>query len=693
MGEFDDVLAMEPGDEWDDYESGLAPSPDLAALTAELQVPGVRVQVRGSVPASVLAALAPLLVAPGSEAGADRVATLTVVEDGGAHRVEDLDAGSLGSVRTEAELLDLLVERLLDISETFDRRNVHLRCAVLAFEGGHGVLLIDPDPASRHRNVTALVAEGAECRGVDRAVLIPGTRTVLPFPTPILVHRADSDGDRRPRVALRSPPAASLGPTRITAVLVVQHEEPATVPPGRSGTDDDEMHGTSVAPEPLGSPHGCARLFVDGAASSSDPHQLLGAVVDLSAAVQFWSVSTAALDEVADTLRETVVPSPHGVAVTRHLREDDPDVVVVRFDVGGVLADVERGVAFELDDDELPVVDRLGWPSLTNDRVVEAAVLDAWAGAGIDLRPTSLRTRARVPGPASFGLPDSPVGDAARKAWSTSMAASLLSDDPTCALALHGAMSRGDLVADGPLASAVESVAATATDRADAAHRTLDVVEGHLGGSGIVALVLGRIVGGLDGPLPGSLVDVDRVELLVAPDQVRTCVELLVDAGVATEVDDVEVEVDPDGGRPRRLIGELADTPIVIHDRLAGGPFGELVDHEELHRRSVPVPFRGRWLRALHPDDRFVWACVRLDAAERPGIAEVREVAESAPRSRAGMAAVMEASERWGATRTVLSAMRTTDEVVSGLSPWLAERAHRRSDGPSRRRRRQVRRI
>ena len=65
MGEFDDVLAMEPGDDWaawDEWAAGQGTGAlvDLAPLVAELRLPHARVHLRGAVPPEVLDTFADL---------------------------------------------------------------------------------------------------------------------------------------------------------------------------------------------------------------------------------------------------------------------------------------------------------------------------------------------------------------------------------------------------------------------------------------------------------------------------------------------------------------------------------------------------------------------------------------------------------------------------------------------------------
>ena len=70
--------------------------------------------------------------------------------------------------------------------------------------------------------------------------------------------------------------------------------------------------------------------------------------------------------------------------------------------------------------------------------------------------------------------------------------------------------------------------------------------------------------------------------------------------------------------------------------------------------------------------------CVQLDqASSPPTVQDLRDVVLSAPRIEAHMAEALEASERWGATLSVVASLRRVHPVMPGLSPWLVERAER----------------
>jgi hypothetical protein len=209
----------------------------------------------------------------------------------------------------------------------------------------------------------------------------------------------------------------------------------------------------------------------------------------------------------------------------------------------------------------------------------------------------------------------------------------------------------------------------------------------------IVPVVVGAVAQAFDGPLPEHLTDIDRLDLLVRRD----------------DLDRLTADLEARGyvARSRTLTAtslatasdqqlEHPDRPgitVDLHRSLAAGPFGELVDPEEFHRRAVPFRLGTRWVHALHPEHRFVHACVRADLGSgREQLVELREVVLSAPQGAPMLAEAMECSARWGATTSVLAVVRSASEQLPGLPTWLVERA-RRPDAPGRRRRRRAGRI
>jgi hypothetical protein len=675
MGEFDDLMAMEPGDEWDDYDPAAGPAShlDAAALVAELHLPGIVVHLRGEVPSATLERLAPL-ADPTAPASDPALVTLTVVAEAPGHRLLDAERGDLGRFASTDDLAVAIGDHLLQVAGTLTARGLLLRAAAveLGDGSGRGVLILDPDDAARHQLVAACVAGGARYLGADRVVLPPGSRSVLAVPTPL-------------RFGAPLGRAQVARATTVDVVVVVDRSSGAEA-------------GAPLAS--LGGPHGCARLLVDGLAAGEDGQELARAAATLAAGATVWSVPGAAAAVLSATIADLSPPSGRELVVVRRPVPGQPGVVVARFADGGVLADLDRSLVFELADDELATVDALRWPVVAVDPEHDRVVIERLAGLGIDLRPAVSAGVATAPGPASYGLPDSPVGRASRAVWDRAAVTRLVSGDADLAAVLgHGAR-RGDLDLDQELTAELLDAATRAADRAARVDLVAERVLAALDEIGIEPLLLGEVVAAHDGLLPREMVAPTRVELLLARDEVQPCVEALLEAG-AVLVDPpspVDTQGPPDGldvapGGPTQLQFSADGVAVLVYDRLAAGPFGELVDHDELLDRSVPFRLGGRWVASLHPEDRFVWACVRLAGSASPSLVEQRSVVLSAPASRAGMAAALEASARWGATRTVLSAVRSVDAVLPGLSPWLVERANRPTAGPDRRRRRGLRRV
>lgn len=682
MGEFDDVLAMEPGDEWDDYDPNAGPAnpADDRPLVAELALPGVVVQVRGDVPPEVVERLAPLAVDPGAAAADPALVTLSVEQAGPGHRVTDHDRDEEAVVDGPDQLVDAVVARLVDAAASVPGRGVLVRAAALELADGRGVLLLDDDDDGRHHLVAACVAAGARYLGADHVVVRAGSRTVLAVPTPL-------------RAGLPPVDRATVAAATTVSLIVVLDRTPGRTDP----------------PFVLGGPYGCARLALDALSAGQDGQDAVRVAAMLAGGAAVWSVPVAGEPaDVVAQLSALTSPDEEDLVVVRRPMPSVPGLLVVRFPHGGVVADVDAELVFELAEDELATVDALRWPVVATDPERDAEVAAQLAALGVDLAPVVAAGMVTAPGPASYGLADSPVGRASRALWDRAAVDRVVADDPRVAPVLGHAARRGDLDVDEELAAQLVGAAAQATARTRTVDEVVDKVLEAVGAAGIEPLLLGEVVAAHDGPLPGDMIAPEHVELLVAHHEVQACADALVAAG-ATPVGDTAPPsttgdaADADEGTahgsgatsprsPRTLRFGRDDVTVVVHDRLAAGPFGELVDHDDLLDRSVPFRLGRRWVASLHPDDRFVHACVRLAGPAPAGLHDLRQVVLTAPVSRAGMAAALEASARWGATRTVLSAIREVDAVLPGLSPWLVERATRQAAPPERRRRRPGRR-
>jgi hypothetical protein len=690
VGDFDDVLAMEPGDEWDDYDPAThsGPATDRLPAVAELHAPAVSMVLRGEVPDELVAALAPLGTRPEVVAAPQVCIDVEVAPvegstaGGGSDRwgLVDRDLGELGVTGTVSELAVELVQRLVDLTRRAEVRQLLLPAAGVRLADGRGVLVVEPDPALRHRLVGALLGEGGGYLGADHVVAVPGSRTVLPLPTPL--HHDDSR------------PVGQVAPMAVIDLVVVP----------------DAATPADAAPEPLGRAHGCARLLAAVAPGPDDASDALGVVATLCAGADVWSVPCQDPDGFASAVAGLPGTSPRELVTWRRPVPDDEGLVVVRFARGGVVADLGRGAVLEVAESELGAIDTLGWATGATHSGAADALLGQLAAAGVDLRPALAVRHPRPLGPESYGLPGSPTGAASASMWTAgSLDRSRVEPGPLAALMVAAAQ-RGDVQLDDATLEKLRIGAAELDERRQVALDLLEELLGAFEERGIEPLVVGPAVLVHDGPVPCGLVELDSVELLVAGGdlpEAEGALAALHGASLESAGHEVAAAAEPTGDdealsehRPAAVRSSVVAvversgvvSRAVVRDRLAAGPFGELVDHDELLDRAVPIRVGSRWVRALHPDDRFVHACAEVAGADRAPVGSLRRVVLSAPASRSGMAAVLEASARWGATRQVLDAIRVVDAALPGLSHWLVERATRPAPAPDRRRRRGLRR-
>lgn len=656
MGEFDDVLAMESGDDWGDYQRGAQLDAGHLPVVAVLRLPHLSLTIRGELPPDVRRALAPLGGSPAANDAEVTSATVTVEPAGARHRVVDHDRGEQAGAGSDAELLEHLLARFTELVHQADSSLVPLRGAAVELPDGRGVFITGAERVDRHRLVRALLGAGAGYLGADVVLAQSGSRAVHAVPTPLV----DSDDP----IELEQVTQV----TTISSVVVL-----------------DAPDGAAAAR--LERPYACARLLSRAMSGAGDRDELVRTVALLVAGADAWElpaqIPVGAEDTAGSVL--SLADSHHREVVTlrRPLRER-PEQVVVRFATGAVLVDTADAVVFELAPEELPTVDSLRWPVVAADPAVDDRVLRALADAGIDLGPARSAGVQRAPGPEGFALPDAPTASAAAALWDAGAAAAALAQAPELAPLLLYASQHGVLALDELSGPAVSDQAAASSTRAQRTAATLERILGHLTDATMQPLVLGSVVDAADGPLPDHLVPVDGVELLCAPEDLLRCAQVLEAGGavrLATSDEAASLE-----HRVELLEGD--GVPVVLRSRLAAGPFGELVDHEALFERSVPIRIAGRWARALHPHDRFVWACVRLGDEREPSPTAVRAAVLTAPWSRQGCAQALDASARWGATRTVLAAVRTAAVRLPGMPPWLVERAERPEAGTDRRRRR-----
>jgi len=598
MGEFDDVMALGPGDDWDEWDqwAEAADEQRSALLTAprvRLEVAGVTVEFRGDFDEELLAAFDHLSVLTvGVVDGAVRLKVTHESAEPSAHdRTGALvltgpDHEQL--LRVEAgddpgpALCDLL--QGIVVADWPNRLALAAGCVELdTADGPVGVVMVADDPDQLAAVVAELLLAGAALVGAERVVFRPGTRTVTALAVPVAPRIPVAGASIRtvPQstvdvvVHLRSDPSSSVWAMQLDPVHALERWSQILV--------DSEHAGAITA--------AIAASTLSGAdvweMVQATPAQAAQFVAGLKGPARRRLITV-------DTVPGSAEPSARLVRV-----HPGPDARG-EADSGGVVID--------------PV-------ARTVDRIVAA---------------------------------DLPGGAGGLTRWALDQSAA------TGASALD------------PSAEAV-SVLATVMDLLLTSGTNDDL-----------PVVVGDMLLAHDALFPEWLFSGDRVDLLVEPEHLEILREQLPAAGFSAPSPSDTLR-DPTDGRVELWRSPGGAVAVALHRQLAAGPFGELVDHDELVSRAAPVRIGDRWYAGLHPEDRFVHAAALAAATPSgPGYQDLlRSVAISAPDDPELAASAMEAAERWGAIRGVLAAVRSTEQAFGGLDPWLVERAAR--DDSSRR--------
>ncbi len=581
MGEFDDVMALGPGDDWDAWDQWAAAADEersamLAAPRARLDVAGVIVELRGEFDDELLEPFSHLLVdTSGVVDGAVRLKLGGPVTGTDQTRpdAEQLtgrdDAVMIRPDDNPTEVLAGVLEGLV-VADWPARLALSGSCVELdTADGAVGVVLLSDEPADRAALLAELVAMGAGLVATERVVLRPGTRTVTALAVP------------RPVDSVRL-----VGHTTVDVVVNLRREPGSPVCAAQLGTLDalEQWARRLVRAENAGA---LSATIVAGTLSGAD----------------FWELVEAIPAQAAQFVVGLRAPASRRlVTVDRVDNEADVDARLIR-----VHPDPGDG---------------------------------GGASGGVVMDPRA-RTVDRLDGASGVGEP----GELTR--W------------------------------------AVEAAAGKPHRQEPRAVAVLDEVMGLLGGEDAEALpvLVGDFLIAHDGQLPAWLFDGDRVDLLVEPEHLERLRELLPSAGFVAPSPTDRLR-DPTDGRVEQWRSQDGEVVVGLHRQLAAGPFGELVDHDELVARARPVRIGRRWYPGLHPEDRFVHAAALAagDLSDRDGL---RSVALSAPDDPGLAASAMEAAERWGAIRGVLAAVSATQREFGGLDNWLVERS-RRDDPPRR---------
>ncbi len=692
MGEFDDVLAMEPGDEWENHVVGEAADAAVThgALQATLRLPNALVELRGVAPAGVVEVLSDLTDERLELLGDAPTLRLSVALDGDRWSLDGAGGGATIDGDDE-HLARALVDRLDRLAVDTDPMRLHLAVACVELDGRGVVLVSAPAEGSDGTDdLTLVVAEllelGADFVTTGLLSLLPGSRTVFGHPSP------PSTSTHPP---VRASTAAPVVPvTRIDHVVVLGGAGETAATGDRDLADAVvALLGAALDADRLGpaaldvithaiSAATCTRVARSEPAATAATVSTAVSASSPPRPARLCTVHRFDVDGNGQVDRSEVgsTGEPVPAAVQRAKRS----LRVARLGTSGVLTDGASGTTVVVTPEELDALEDL---LVTTAKPSHHAALTRLADMGIRV-PTGRSARS-VPGVESYGLPNCPAGTVAATMWSgdTARATLAAASEPGADVpgAVAQAVERGAVVPAPAEQGAILDRHALARQVVAVVESTLsdvlDVAERH----DIVPLVLGSGVLAHDGPLPEDFTDAEQVDLLVQPDSLPVLAEALSAAGYTV------VDAGPSDGSDTPTVLELVstgDVPVTVRlrARLAVGPFAALVNHEEFHDRSVPVHIGGRWCRTLHPEHRFVLTCVQLDLdTDHSTVQDLRDVVLSAPRIEAHMAEALEASERWGAVGSVLTSLRRVQAVMPGLSPWLVERAERDEGRRSRR--------
>lgn len=672
---------------WEAYTSGEeAGEPrNLGELRAVVQLPMGRVELAGAFDEEVLAVFADLITLDPTpddlreeqfSAVRDEIPTaprLTLLPEtprSAEWRIQRDDRGIVASGSGVEELQTTLWEQLLALSVELNPAAIHLSVPCLELNG-HGLVLAGGTDAQRSELTDALLRCGASYVTRDDLVVQEGTRCVFGTPSP---YRFKSNTGLRHWQAASSQ-ATVVPRTSVGLILVLTHEDA----------------GAELALSTLSFSRTTIEIMAlvagSGSGTGTLPATALEVVAHLVAGASCLSArppqTESERDDLVQQLQDAHPPDRRRLAVMYRLPRQDSvqpkpgeplqaDALMVRFDQDAVLLESKR----EQEGADTPE------PALALLSALQADEL-----LGYFMQAEARGRSAIWPAPNAFGLTDCPTGAPAKELWK------------------EFSFSETKSINDMPTGVAVELLS---RDLLTAPHETRDkvlhrhvVAQRHaseVAGALIWVLRLATevqvkpvVVGSLlqvwDGRLPEHFIDLNKIDLLVRRDDIDKLLERLTADGfqaVPKKLGKTAIDQMPEFRLHHAAIPDIA---IDFHFTLASGPFEALVDPEEFHNRAIAFAVREQWVFGLHPEHRFITACVEACAGRSAGgsIAQLREVVMTAPSSEELLIAAVECSSRLGVTAKVFSAVRQADELLPGLPRWLVGRARQDAGLPTER--------
>ncbi len=655
----------------------------------KFRLPNAQITVCGDLPPLVLDVLGDLRDSQlHLEPDAFRLALFAGRDDDGwvvsAEPGRSINVSPVRAAPGDADLVDALVGCLNRLAFEADPCRLHLHAAALELHGT-GILLVGASGSGKSTVALELMRRGAHYLTDECLTVLPGSTTVFGYPKPITLKAgsiehlcaggmlaADVPTAVNGRAHLRAASFGSVAP--VTTVGVIVAVRYATAEPCELA--------------PLSAAEAAVRLLgdsLDGARLGSSALDVVAALVSGATA---WDLAYSDAREAAAVIEDIRPPVRRHLAVGHRLalagrtsnptdevdpyRSSDGSTRVVCFDDGAALHDGPSGRLAVLDAEQTADVDH---PVASSSRSSALASL-AEALGGVP-RPV----RSPMPwDPLSFALPGRPIRSSSGEPQIT-VADVGAARAGRCTGVVVAQLRRGRKADDG--------VAETALAAHRAGQFTCALLERELPGLvdllvelEVAPILLKGPVSAHDGAVPAYLRDFGDLDLLVRPDQMDVSVTALLEAGFNR----VFPRLSPDFDRRfaksvtlrKPFSGDFGGGPaptfeLDLHRTLTPGPFGERIPLSELHDRSTPVRINGRWYRSLHPEHRFLHACLHVVVGSpEPRLHSVRDVVSTAPTTPGSIERVVEAAHGWGISEVVRHALAMTDDRFPGaLAPEL----------------------
>ena len=708
---------------WEGYAAGKDASmqSNLGQLKAVVQLATSRVELRGEFDQEVVAVLGDLVVersaveddseGPSSydhkAIGVLPRLTLRLAsqpeqadESSGTWELERDEAGVVAVGNGTEALMAAVWAQLLHISEELSPTALHLRLPCLELNG-YGLVLCGGTLTQREQLTDELIRSGASYLTADDLVLVEGTRTAFGSPSPRRSENAA--GERRFEAASATAQVVAQCAVGLIVVLEEQAVHPTSSP-------------RKLAP--LSMAQTAIELLQSRSVSDSQPGPSNELALEMAALLVAGSscVSVSApttqheLDHLLRELNALHPPVRRRLAVLYWLLQTEScykrlaeqagsTARMIRFDQDALIFESQS----QSHEDSDSSSERTSPQLLSAHEADELLARSELEGA---------QKRPRVwPTPGAFGLTDCPMGPSEHQLWEgLSLPVSEQLDALPSGVAVE-LLSRDLLEAPTATRDRILHAHVLAQRHANEVAGALIWVLRVAAEVDVKPVIFGSFLQVWDGRLPEHFTDVGRLDLLIRSNEIDLLLERLRTQGFQSDARKLSKKASSAEIEYRLRHPAIPDVTINLHSTLAAGPFGQLVDPDEFHHRALPVAVRGQWVLGLHPEHRFIAACVsacggriedassvsavagtpggaaRLGRAEPsddvPRLAQLREVVLTAPSSEESLMSAVECSSRLGATTKVFSAVRQADEQLPGLPTWLVQRARQEAGLPT----------